>query len=472
MRATAGDLADYADCSRQLAASPHLPLPHLKLADGHNTRQALNYCYASWRDFFNDRQLLALGWLHQAILDLPNENEREAMLAVFSGTLEFNNLFASYKGEGTGAIRHMFAHHILKPERMPIEGNIWGTPKSSGSFSGLFKTRLFRALEYQAAPFEIALNGKAKPDAERKTYGLSDSFSGAVSLEWPPKSALPRSIHISCGSSATTGLADQSVDLVVTDPPFFDNVHYSELADFFYAWQQLRPGSRFGRDGSTRHVEEVQDADADTFASKLCDVLRECRRVLKADGLLVFSYHHSRKDGWTSLAAAVAGAGFAFINAHPVRAEMSVAAPKAQAKEPIQLDSLLVCRKAESDTRSFTSHEAALHEAAERAQAKMAELEEHGFVLSANDRRVAVMGQFIACVSPQREATELADLIDSCVTEIDALAAQTVAKRAVSKAEPPPEKVPFMAAEQMLFMEQPAEYKVTKRTRSKKRPAA
>ena len=48
-------------------------------------------------------------------------------------------MFASYKGEGTGAVRHMFAHHILKPERVPLEANLWGTPKSSGSFSTMFE---------------------------------------------------------------------------------------------------------------------------------------------------------------------------------------------------------------------------------------------------------------------------------------------------------------------------------------------
>ena len=43
----------------------------------------------------------------------------------------------------------------------------------------------------------------------------------------------PRALYLSCGDSSSTGLATGSVDLVLTDPPFFDNVHYSELADFF-----------------------------------------------------------------------------------------------------------------------------------------------------------------------------------------------------------------------------------------------
>src|SRR5262249_27759459 len=136
----------------------------------------------------------------------------------------------------------------------------------------------------------------------------------------------------------------RSIDLIVTDPPFFDNVHYSELADFFHAWQQLasNPGAS---GGSTRRPREVQDSDAHRFAAKLQGVFRECRRILKDDGLMVFSYHHSRDQGWKALAQAVLGAGFAVVNSQPVKAELSVATPKSQAKEPIQLDIIIVCRK-------------------------------------------------------------------------------------------------------------------------------
>src|SRR5205823_9335167 len=106
-----------------------------------------------------------------------------------------------------------------------------------------------------------------------------------------------------------------------------------------------------GKRKTTRHVEEVQDTSAGQFASKLRAVFAECCRVLREDGLLVFTYHHSRMDGWKSLADAVVGAGFSIVNCHPVKSEMSVAAPKSQAKEPIQLDVILVCRKQAADIR-------------------------------------------------------------------------------------------------------------------------
>ena len=77
----------------------------------------------------------------------------------------------------------------------------------------------------------------------------------------------------------------------------------------------------------------------------------ECRRVLREEGLLVFSYHHSREEGWIAVAKAVLEAGFSFVQSQPVKSEMSVAAPKSQAKEPIDLDILLVCKKKTSDGR-------------------------------------------------------------------------------------------------------------------------
>lgn len=415
---TPEDERAYRRSSEELAQSK-MALPTLELADGYNTRQVLNYAYRSWREFFNDRQLLALGWLHEAILELPDDAARAAMLITFSGALEFNNMFASYKGEGTGAIRHMFAHHILKPERVPIEGNVWGTSKSSGSFSTLFRSRLLRAIEYRTAPFEVAGERNYGHNGGKRIYGASPPFSGSVSTEWPPRKVGERSIYLSCGSSATTGLPPKSLDLVVTDPPFFDNVHYSELADFFFGWQQLEPSPFTQERPTTRHPEEVQDVSAEQFAAKLRAVFSECCRVLKDDGLLVFTYHHSRMDGWSSLADAVVAAGLSFVNCHPLKAEMSVAAPKSQAKEPIQLDVVLVCRKQARDARRKAEVKVALQRAIEHATAKATRLQDCGLVLSVNDRRIILISQFLVEVCAGRSAQQISDVLASELTDLD-----------------------------------------------------
>ncbi len=384
--------------------------PDLELEGGHNTRQAMNYGYRSWREFFNARQLLALGWLHRAIAAIDDSMSRDALLTVFSGALEFNNMFASYKGEGTGAVRHMFSHHILKPERTPIEANLWGTPKSSGSFSGLYRTRLLRAIQYREAPVEVERPSRHTASNVRRQ--CSPSFRGVVCATWPPERPWPeRSIHLSCGSSDTTGLPESSIDLVVTDPPFFDNVHYSELADFFLAWQSLHPRGFVSHSQSTRSNNEVQDTCPDKFSEKLQAVFSECHRVLTSNGLLVFTYHHSRSEGWASLAAAVCGAGFSFINAHPVTSEMSVATPKSQAKEPIQLDVVLVCRKRESDYRPRRNLKCVLAATREKAFGKATRLRATGFELSRNDRRVILYSQFLAEMGPLAKVTDIVDTL-------------------------------------------------------------
>jgi putative DNA methylase len=418
--ATEEDTTMYAATSRRLQTEG-LSLPRLQIEDGHNTRQVLNYAYRAWRDFFNDRQLLALGLLHRAICDIPDEHVRGALFSVFSSTLEFNNMFASYKGEGTGAVRHMFSHHILKPERTPIEANVWGTERSSGAFSTLFRSRLLRCIGYREKPFEIALSSVGDKASHSKVFGCSSSFEGRVETGWPHRREQgQRRIFISCGSSHSTGLQNSSVDFVVTDPPFFDNVHYSELADFFYAWQQLRPDMGDDKAETTRQQNEVQDVDPHCFAKKLEAVFRECHRVLMDSGLLVFTYHHSRNDGWLALCEACIGASFHFVNAHPVKAEMSVAAPKAQAKEPIDIDIVLVCRKACADGRLRQTVDAAWLQSIQKTRDKVVRYLQKSRRFSKNDMRVLVISQFLVELCPGRTLGETSDAFAGMLPQVEA----------------------------------------------------
>lgn len=416
---TSQDIDAYAECSRYLEQALHnksIRLPVTQLDDGYNTRQAVNYNFTLWRHFFNDRQLLALGVLQDHIAKIVDTTTRDLVLNLFSGVLEFNNMFASYKGEGTGAVRHMFSHHILKPERMPIEANIWGTSKSSGSFVNMFKMRLMRALEYRLAPFEVTMNGSGK------ALSTSEPFVGKVHTEWPTTGKYNRrAIYVSSGSSHKTDLPSKSIDFVITDPPFFDNVHYSELADFFFAWKQLYPRGFICNGKTTRRKEEVQDVNADSFAEKLLDVFKECHRILKDDGLLVFTYHHSRNEGWSSLIQSIIGAGFSVINAHPIKAEMSVATPKSQAKEPIQLDIILVCKKAENDLRLIHEQDLSLATIRSKALSKLKKLMLTNLKISRNDVRVTLYSQAIASLgytSSVSAAIARISQVESIVTDV------------------------------------------------------
>lgn len=369
------------------------PYPLDALASGYNTNQALRYGYTHWFQMFNARQLLGISVLAEAIADIRDEQLRGVFRCLLSGVLEFNNMFASYKGEGTGAVRHLFSHHILKPERVPLEANLWGTPKSSGSFSTLFRRRLLPAIEYCENPFELRpRNGRGS----EKVFGLSAPMDLA-SRDGRPVGGRG---DLSCGDSASTSIPDRQVDLVVTDPPFFDNVHYSELADFFYVWQchwLKQPKSQAVT--STRSTAEVQHTSVSEFMNRLGKVWKECRRVLSDDGLLVFTYHHSRQEGWQALLESLSRVGFMVVQVHPVKSEMSVATPKHQSREPIDYDMVFVCRKTGHREDRKVNTEGVVEDAFRKASAQLDRLVKRGRPVGRGDIRALLQAHVVAALS-------------------------------------------------------------------------
>lgn len=153
------------------------------------------------------------------------------------------------------------------------------------------------------------------------------------------------------------------------------------------------------------HTNEVQDRHPAKFASKLARVFGECKRVLKDDGILAFSFHHSRAEGWMSIFEAITGAGFEVVAAHPIYGEMKGASPKSSTKEPITLDAILVCKKS-----------AGVHARAEnlaeairlKTEATCRELQASGFSLSQSDTYVVAMSNALAAGS--REGLTLSEM--------------------------------------------------------------
>ncbi|WP_342316131.1 DNA methyltransferase [Lysobacter sp. FW306-1B-D06B] len=380
------DLALYEEAQGRLAGEA-LPLPRTKVRPGHNTDQARGYNYTQWRDFFNARQLLCLGLLLREILGLEDEAVQEQMLCLFSSTLEFNNLFCSFKGEGTGAVRHMFSNHILKPERAPLENSVWGTEKSSGTFSTLFESRLLRAKRYLDEPFEIALehDHNGNRTGSRKTVASHPVRARRVET-WADLDAAEHGLLILNGDSSRLSVPAGTVDAVVTDPPYFDFVHYSELSDFFFAWLSPVLRDRYpwmAREDSSDQGE-VQHKDPRVFARQLAAVFSESCRVLKDEGVLAFSFHHSRAEGWAAIYEAVSTAGLQVVATHVVHAELRSASPKSAAKEPISVDAILVCRKKSSVMRPRLG-EANVYDC---VRASASRLEHAGIKLSAADHFV------------------------------------------------------------------------------------
>jgi adenine-specific DNA methylase len=141
--------------------------------------------------------------------------------------------------------------------------------------------------------------------------------------------------------------------------------------------------------------------------------------VLRREGLLIFTYHHSRNEGWRSVLEAIVKANFAIVATHPIKAEMSVAKPKLQAKEPIDLDVIIVCRKKEATLTEEADSKKIIKNAINGATEQIARLNGSGRSLSRNDVYVILMAQVIKRLSWQPSLLESLTFLDSSHTSIE-----------------------------------------------------
>jgi adenine-specific DNA methylase len=155
---------------------------------------------------------------------------------------------------------------------------------------------------------------------------------------------------VAASSEGLPGLPDESVDLILTDPPYFDNLSYSELSDFYLAWHQALGIAEPPFDDGRRHAPIVEnlavrgrgDEAAAEYRQRLAAIFRGCRRVLKPAGVCVFTYHHSSAAAWLALGEALAGSGLRCTAVVPLRGEGQGGLHSYDGT--LKWDAVLVCR--------------------------------------------------------------------------------------------------------------------------------
>ena len=129
-------------------------------------------------------------------------------------------------------------------------------------------------------------------------------------------------------------LLEGEPDAIVVDPPYYDNVPYAELSDFFYVWLKRSPLSGLFPDVFLSELTPKEGeivADPVKFGGKdkarreyermLREFLEECRGVLGEDGRLTVMFTHRSMEAWDSLVRALRDAGFRVNSAWPVHTE-------------------------------------------------------------------------------------------------------------------------------------------------------
>lgn len=157
----------------------------------------------------------------------------------------------------------------------------------------------------------------------------------------------PESITLVCGTSAHQLLPRRCVDLVITDPPYFDAVQYGELAALFLTWAKLvKPQAKTWTPNLKFEAvpNATRGADWEDYQSKLCTILTETARTLSRRASVVITYHSTDFRGWASLGTAIHAAGLQIVSMAVATSENGTDHPK-RGKLAFTQDLVLECRR-------------------------------------------------------------------------------------------------------------------------------
>lgn len=211
-------------------------------------------------------------------------------------------------------------------------------------------------------------------------------------------SSYPGSADIQLCSAVKHPLPDDSVELVVTDPPYYNAIPYADLMDFFYVWLRRCIGEVFPEvleGASTPKDDEICEMsgwdpvryphkDKTFFEKEMTAALRRSEEMVVPDGLGVVVFAHKSTSGWEALLQALVDAGWVITASWPIDTEME---SRSRARNSATLSSSvhLVCRPRktvlrQSGTELVGNWRDVLNELPQRIHEWMPRLAEEGVV--------------------------------------------------------------------------------------------
>jgi adenine-specific DNA methylase len=371
-------------------------VPDTEIPRGQETYPRLieNHGYKYWKDMFNERQLLSLGRLLKAILELDvDENVRELLVITFSDTLNYQNILCEYN-RAANKLKELFSKHAFHPSINPVENNVWGSKYGLGIFHHMVD-KIFQSKKYNFKPFEKYINsGKTleKPTRIKIEGKICDLFNSNGNIQ------------LFCDDSSYLPIPDNSTDAVITDPPYYGNVMYSELSEFYYAWLRLVLKNKYEYFQSEHVpnsaeviVNNIQGKEEKDFIKGLTAIFKETGRKLKNDGIMTFTFHHQEEKAWGAVLQSVLNAGFYISSIYPVQSEKSTSTHIFQ-KANVRYDMVIVCRKRES--KPERKHWSVLEdEVYFKVEDELKRLEKHKKNLSSEDVFVVTIGKCLEVYS-------------------------------------------------------------------------
>lgn len=316
-------------------------IPDEEIVEGEKTREPRNYGMLHWRDMFSPRQLFG----HCISVEMFREIfescggadsigllDREALTFIsiaISKLLNWNSRLSSWNVQAD-RLRSVFDRHDFAFK--------WSFGEMAPTITGSGFNWIFEETGKALAEL-IEMTGGGKVESDADAHGL---FASKKSAQPAAPKDVP--IVITCGSGdSLPHIADASVDAVVMDPPYYDNVMYAELADFFYVWLKRTAGLLYPEQFSSYLTDKDREAVANPakfrdftkvkgsggakkrasrdYQERMQAIFTEQRRVLKPDGLMVLMFTHKATGAWDALAKGLVDAGFTITASWPVNTE-------------------------------------------------------------------------------------------------------------------------------------------------------
>ena len=293
------------------------------------------YGFNTWRKLFTNRQLLTIGQFVRALRTMPD-------------------MLGDYPTDWAESLTAMCMPII---SRMADRGSTLATWTNNPEKIRSTFARFALPITWDFCEFAPLTN-------------TTGSF--VQSIDWVAKVCdhLLRSVESATSGESVLGSAItcpvEDVDLILTDPPYYDAIPYSDLMDFFYVWLRrtipgLSPtlerafsdplGPKWDSDRDDGElIDDASRFDGNKERSKqnyedgMARSFRSCHTALKNDGRLVLVFANKHPDAWETLVAALIRAGFVVDGSWPIQTEMGNR-NRAIASAALSSSVWLVCKK-------------------------------------------------------------------------------------------------------------------------------
>ena len=330
-------------------------VPSERIPDGNSTTQPQRYGMRHWRDLFSPRQLLCHGTSVEVFREMLEGDRIAGKLS------EVRKAAYGYLSLSIDKLLNYNSRMSVWMPTRAVIANTFNRHDFAFCWSHAEMAPLVSGAGYDWA---IRQNTKCIKELLDLT-GAEVSVSGSLPLHAGSQSTVrtPPPITVTCKlGDRLDHIRDGSVDAVVMDPPYYDNVMYAELSDYFYVWLKRTAGRVFPELFRRHLTDKDGEAVANLmrfrgrpgakalagldYQDRMAAIFAECRRTLKPNGILTLMFTHKASGAWDALTKGLIEGGFTISASWPINTESPVSLhirDKAAANSTV----LLVCRPRE-----------------------------------------------------------------------------------------------------------------------------